>query len=60
MTTKERNQSALKAAGIPCPKCHEAAGDVVRPEVGMLEFKCGSCGHQWLLFDRSPQDDSER
>jgi uncharacterized Zn finger protein len=59
MTTKD-TEFVVQAAGIPCPKCHEASVDVLRPDMGMLEFRCSGCGHQWLLFDRSPQDDSER
>ena len=27
---------------------------------GVLVFRCNACGHQWWLFDRSPQEDSER
>jgi hypothetical protein len=49
-----------QGGGILCPKCHQPSGDVQRPDVGVLEFKCGGCGHQWWLFDRSPQQDSER
>jgi len=46
--------------GIPCPKCHQPAVGVLRPNIGVLEFKCTACGHQWWLFDRSPQEESER
>ena len=60
MTTKDTIEIVTKGACVPCPKCHEAAGDLLRPDVGVLEFRCSACGHQWLLFDRSPQEDSER
>ena len=59
MTEKDVTISAPRGAEIPCPKCHRPAGDV-HPGVGVLEFKCEACGHQWWLFDRSPQVDSER
>jgi len=26
----------------------------------MLEFKCKACGHQWWLFDRLPEQGSDR
>ena len=59
MTAKNATPSVPRGAEIPCPKCHQPAADV-HPGVGMLEFKCNACGHQWWLFDRSPQEDSER
>jgi hypothetical protein len=59
MTEKKTTASAPQGADIPCPKCHQAAVDV-RPGVGMLEFKCSACGHQWWLFDRLPQQGSDR
>lgn len=45
---------------IPCPKCHQPAVAMLRPETGVLEFKYNACGHQWWLFDRSPQEESDR
>jgi hypothetical protein len=58
MTTKDT--TASQGAGIPCPKCHQPAADVQRPDVGVLQFTCSACGHQWWLYDRSPHEDSER
>jgi len=60
MTTKDSSASKPQGGGIPCPKCHQPAGEVQQPDVGVLEFKCKACGHQWWLFDRPPQQDSER
>jgi MOSC domain-containing protein YiiM len=51
--------SSESGADIPCPKCHQRAADA-HPAAGALEFKCNACGHQWWLFDRSPQEDSDR
>jgi hypothetical protein len=51
--------SSSRGAEIPCPKCHQRTGDV-RPEAGVLEFKCDACGHKWWLYDRAPEEDSER
>jgi MOSC domain-containing protein YiiM len=48
-----------RGAEIPCPKCHQRAADA-HPAAGVLEFTCNACGHQWWLFDRSPQEDSDR
>ena len=59
MTEKDPTPSAPQGAGIPCPKCHQQSGEV-RPGVGMLEFKCRACGHQWWLFDRLPDQGSDR
>ena len=60
MTTNDTPASVSPGEGILCPKCHEQMGEVQRPRVGVLAFKCNACGHQWWLFDRSPQQDSER
>ena len=51
--------SSERGAEIPCPKCHQRSADA-HPGAGVLEFKCNACGHQWWLFDRSPQQDSDR
>ena len=51
--------SSARGAEIPCPKCHQRTADA-HPAPGVLEFKCNACGHQWWLFDRSPQEDSDR
>jgi hypothetical protein len=59
MTVKETTASASQGAEIPCPKCHQKAADV-SAATGVLEFKCSACGHQWWLFDRAPQQDSDR
>jgi hypothetical protein len=59
MTEKDTAASAPQGAEIPCPKCHQPAGEV-RSSVGVLEFKCNACGHQWWLFDRSPHEESDR
>jgi uncharacterized protein (DUF983 family) len=59
MAEKDFMTPAPRGAEIPCPKCQEPAGDV-QPGVGVLEFKCNACGHQWWLFDRAPQEDSDR
>ena len=60
MTAKDPTASVPGSEGVPCPKCRQPAGQLQRPDVGVLEFKCNACGHQWWLFDRSPQQDSER
>jgi hypothetical protein len=60
MTTKEQRTTVLQGAAIPCPKCHKSAADVQRPEDGVLEFKCDACGHKWWLYDRTPNEDSDR
>ena len=60
MTEHDTTASTSHGAEIPCPKCHKPAADVQRPDAGVLEFKCNACGHKWWLFDRSPQEDSER
>ena len=59
MMEKDTKTSTPQSTNIPCPKCHQPAGDV-RPGDGRLEFKCKACGHQWMLFDRVPQRVSER
>lgn len=59
MTEKDQTAPAPQGGAIPCPKCHQPAGDV-RRGAGMLEFKCSACGHQWWLFDRLPQEGSDR
>jgi len=59
MTEKDVTIAAPRGAEIPCPKCHRPAGDA-HPGVGVLEFRCEACGHKWWLFDRSPQEGSER
>ena len=56
---KDTLPSASRGAEIPCPKCHRRAADAETGD-GVLEFRCNACGHQWWLFDRSPQEDSER
>ena len=60
MTPNDTTAPAPTGEAILCPKCHEPAGALQRPEIGVLAFKCNACGHQWWLFDRSPQEDSER
>ncbi len=52
--------SAPQRLGISCPKCRQPAGELRRPETGMLEFKCEACGHLWVLFDQSPHEGSDR
>jgi len=59
MTQKETPASASRGAEIPCPKCHRRAAEAQTGD-GVLEFRCSACGHQWWLFDRSPQEDSDR
>ena len=59
VTEKDTPASASRGAEIPCPKCHQRAADAQTGD-GVLEFRCNACGHQWWLFDRSPQEDSER
>jgi hypothetical protein len=60
VTQKDTPAAASRGAEIPCPKCHQRAADAREPADGVLEFRCNACGHQWWLFDRSPQEDSER
>ena len=60
MATKEERPFASQGAEIRCPKCDMSAADVQRPDVGVLEFRCDACGHKWWLYDRSPQEGSER
>jgi hypothetical protein len=60
MTASDSTPSAPHGEGIVCPKCRQPAGDVQRPRAGVLEFKCNACGHQWWLFDRSPEEESDR
>jgi hypothetical protein len=60
MTADDTPASEPPDEGLPCPKCRQPAGDVRRPSLGMLEFKCAACGHQWLLFDQLPQQESDR
>jgi hypothetical protein len=59
MTVNDPTTSAPQGAEIPCPKCHERAADANLGD-GVLEFKCNACGYLWWVFDRSPQQDSER
>ena len=59
MPEKTETDATTQGAEIPCPKCHQRTGEV-HPETGVLEFTCGACGHKWWLYDRAPQDDSER
>jgi hypothetical protein len=59
MTAEDTSTSPPQGAEIPCPKCHKRAADVY-PDDAVLEFRCNACGHRWWLFDRSPQEDSDR